>query len=242
MKKTLLIISDGNGVDSDNFKKWPFYLKLLTAKTLNIINRSVVGSSNELMLLQLAQTVKQEKINYAIIQWTTPNRVDVIATEFWKKEAAKDQAYYWSLAESNNKQWWVTSGSKNVHIRDYHDKYVGPWHAAQRTQSSMLAAKELLTFHKIEFVFSLCYDFSFIFPYDSIIESYPWAWHYKNQGLSSFRNISEYKDYDKGLPQPHQLIGYDWIDKVLKNSCSFIDYDDKSYYKIKKSLLKQCSK
>ena len=150
MKKTILTISDGNGVDTD-FKKWPFYLSLLTSKTTNIINRSVIGSSNEMMFMQLLDAVEHHPIDYAIIQWTHPQRLDIVADEFWLKQAEMDSVYHFNLVECANHQWWVTSASKNNHIQDYHKKYIKSWQATQRSQSYMMAASEFLKFNKIKF-------------------------------------------------------------------------------------------
>lgn len=236
MKKTLLIISDGNGVEND-FHKWPFLLQLLTSKTLNIINLSVVGASNEMMLLRLAEVVSTQKIDYAIIQWSVPNRIDVVVDTFWKEQAKIDPTYHFNIVDTLNTKWWVTSASKNSHIQEYHKKYVNQWHSTLRSESCMLSAAELLKFNNIEFAFTLCYAFDFIEPYKTILETYPWVWHDANKGISEFRQHSQYLKFDKGLPQPHPLIGLEWINQVLK-SCDFIDFDDKTYYNIEQHLLK----
>jgi hypothetical protein len=242
MKKNILIISDGNGVDNGTFKKWPILLQLLHTKTLNIINRSVVGSSNEIMLYKLADAIKEQPIDYAIIQWTNPQRLDVVADTFWNAEAAKDNIYDFNLVNTLGETWWVSSGSVNPNIREYHNKYIKAWHAVQRTQSYMLAAAELLKQSNIKFSFSLCYDFEFVGPMSTVLNQYHWAWHTPNSGISEFRNSSQYVSYDTGQAQPHTLVQLDWINQVLKPSFEFIDYDDKTYYNIEQSLIKICLK
>lgn len=237
MKKNLLVISDGNGVDTD-FKKWPTLLKILTTKKLNVINYSVIGASNEMMLMRLAEVVNKQKIDYAIIQWTNPHRFDVMATEFWQEQAKADADYNFNLVDSNNIKWWVTSASSNPYIQDYHNRYVTLPHALMRSQANIIAAAELLKFYSIEFAFTLCYAFDFSGPYQSALDSYPWIWHKANKGISDYRYVSEFLTHDTGKPQPHPLIGLDWINQVLKPGCAFIDYDDEVYYNIKQSLLK----
>jgi hypothetical protein len=236
MKKRLLVISDGNGVDTD-FVKWPTILKILTTKSLSTVNRSVIGASNEMMLLQLTEAVKED-IDYAIIQWSIPNRIDLVGTSFWKQEAALDPVYNFNLIENNGQTWWVTSASKNAHVQQYHQKYINQWHSVLRTESYMLAAAELLKFHNIKFVFSLCYKFDFVNPYTDILNSYPWVWHVPNFGISEFREHSKYRSLDKNLSQPHPLIGLEWINQVLKPGTDFIDYDSTTYYNVEQSLLK----
>jgi len=241
MKKTILTISDGNGADND-FKKWPFYLQLLTNKTSRVINPSITGSSNEMMFMLLCEVLSKETIDYCIIQWSYPNRLDVVANDFWVEQAKKDSIYHFNLINNNNKQWWISSASDNEYIKKYHDCYIQSWQATQRSQAWIMAAAELLKFHNVKFVFSLCYSMDFLDPTKNILNSYPWVWHEKNQGISEFRNISQFKDFDKGLPQPHTLIHLDWIDKVLKPNCEFVNYTDTVYNTVEQSLLKLCLK
>ena len=236
MKKNLLIISDGNGVDTD-FKKWPTLLKLLTTKEYNVINKSIIGASNDMILMQIADAVK-DTIDCAIIQWTIPKRIDVLATEFWREQAKIDPVYYFNIVNANDHNWWVTSASKNQFIKDYHNLYVLHDHAVIRSQIVMLSAAEILKYNRVKFVFSLCYAFDFTDPYQEILNSYTWAWHEANKGINEFRFTSKFLPYDQGKAQPHTLIGLDWIDQVLRPDCEFIDYDAKTYYNVQQSLLK----
>jgi hypothetical protein len=237
MKPTILTISDGNGVDTD-FKKWPMLLKLLTLKTHNVLNYSVIGASNEMIFMQLSEAVKNNKLNFAVVQWTIPQRIDLVADSFWEDQARIDPVYHFNLINNNNKKWWVTSASTNIHIKEYHNKYIKDWQAVQRSQTYMIAAAELLKFYNIDFTFSLCYAFNFIDPQIDILNSYNWAWHAPNQGISEFRHTSKYLTYDYQKPQPHPLIGLEWIEQVLKPGCKCIDYSPTTYYNIEQSLLK----
>lgn len=238
MKKILLTISDGNGVDND-FKKWPFYLKLLLSKTHTIINRSVVGASNEFMFMQLCEAVYNHDIDHAIIQWSIPNRVDIVADDFWKKQAQQDPVYHFNIVKNNEQTWWVTSRSENDYIQEYHNKYIKYWQALQRTQSYMMAAAELLKFKKIDFIFSLCYNYEFENPNKNILDSYPWLTCNNNKGYSDFRHISKFSKFDKNLAQPHTLINLDWINTVVKPNTSFVDYDERNYLSLEQTLIKK---
>lgn len=241
MKKRLLVISDGNGVSTD-FKKWPSLLEVLCTKTVSVVNRSVIGASNELILMRLSEAVQEQDFDHAIIQWSVAPRVDVIVDEFWQSQADSDPVYYFNLVNCNDQRWWVTSKSDNSYIREYHSRYIQHWQSHQRSQSYMLAAAELLRFHQIPFNFSLCYNFKFADPYKSVLETYPWIWHQANSGLSEFRHQSKFQHLDQGLAQPHSLINLDWINQVLKPSCTIIDYSDETYYNVEQYLIKQCSK
>lgn len=238
MKKKLLVISDGNGVDND-YKKWPFYLKLLTSKTHTVINRSVVGASNEFIFMQLSDEINKQDYDCTILQWSLPKRFDVIVNDFWLEQARQDPIYHFNIVENNNQTWWVTSRSENSHIQEYHNKFVRGWQSLQRTQCYIMAAAELLKFKKIDFVFSLCYDFEFIEPNKQILESYPWVKFKNNKGYSEFRYKSKYASYDKNLGRPHTLINLDWINTVLKPSVPFVNYDEQTYLRLEDRLVKQ---
>jgi len=233
MKKILLAISDGNGVDND-FKKWPTLLQLMTLDSLQIKNKSVVGASNELILMQIAESIENENIDCAIIQWTTPLRIDVVVDDFWKRQAENDPIYHFNIVRSNNHDWWVTSASENQYIKEYHHRYIKEWQATQRSQAYMLAAASLLKNKNIPFIFTLAYKFNFNGPITSALKNLPWV----EQDLSSFRFSSTYKDLDQGLAQPHSAIQLEWLDTVIKSNCDFVDYDPIRYYNIQKHLTK----
>lgn len=239
MKKQLLIISDGNGVDKD-FKKWPFFLKLLLSSTHEITNKSVFGISNDLMLYQLTELGKN--FDQVIIQWSVPGRVDVVLDEFWAQQAAADSLYALNTTNTANRTWWCSSASRNEHIKQYHDRFLPPWLAGHRTEMCILAAAEFCRQNNIEYLFSLCYNFEFSPGMAQILHQYPWAWHQPNAGFSDYRYVSKYQDYDTGLSQPHSLVGLDWINRVLNPACNFIDYSQQTFYNIEQALLKQCSK
>jgi len=236
MSKTLLTISDGNGLSIANFTKWPKLLQALTLDSLQILNKSIPGASNEFILMQLAETLKNETIDCAIIQWTVPQRVDVILTDFWNDQANDDSVYHSNIFNSDNNQWWITSHSDNKYIREYHDRYIGDYHSAQRSQFYILAAAELLKNKQIPFVFCLAYQFDFVGSTKEDIESLPWVWHEPNKGLSEFRSSSQFYKLDQGLVNPHSAIQLDWVNAVLKPNCEFVDYPEIRYYNIQKHL------
>ena len=74
MKKTLLAVSDGNGVDTANFKKWPSLLQALASASLKIKNKSVVGASNEMILMQIAESIESEKL---FVEWLITKEFNV---------------------------------------------------------------------------------------------------------------------------------------------------------------------
>jgi hypothetical protein len=236
MAKTLLTISDGNGSSSANFIKWPKLLQALTLDSLQITNKSIPGASNELILMQLAETLRNEAVDCAIIQWTFPQRVDLILTDFWSDQAKDDSVYHSNIFDSNGARWWVTSHSDNKYIREYHNRYIGDWHSTQRSQVYMLAAAELLKNKQIPFVLCLAYHFDFVAPTKEVIEALPWVWHEPNKGLSEFRSSSQFYNLDQGLANPHSAIQLDWINAVLKPKCEFVDYPEIRYYNIQKHL------
>jgi hypothetical protein len=238
MKKNLLTISDGNGVDVD-FKKWPTLLQLMTLDSLKICNKSVIGASNELILMQLAEAINSHKIDCAIIQWTIPQRFDVIVDSFWLEQAAIDPTYYFNLIENSQRRWWVSSASKNLVVQEYHKKYISKTQAELRSQANILAAAELLKSKDIPFVFCLAYELKFSAPFESAITTLPWAWHQPNLGLHEFREtISKHQLIDQGFGQPHSAIQLEWLHNVVVPLCQFVDYPAERYYNIEKHLIR----
>jgi hypothetical protein len=241
MKKNLLVISDGNGVETD-FEKWPRLLGILLSQNFNIINRSQIGASNEFILLQLAEALEHNHIDHAIIQWTTAQRLDLLIDDFWHEQRKQDPKYSFNTATSNGQDWWITSGSHNSYIREYHTRYIKPWQADQRTYSTMLSGAKLLESKNIDYKFSLCYDFEFKGNFDGTLRSLPWIWHKPNKGITDFVNVSQYKSYDQGLSNVHPLVALDWINNVLRSQCDFVDYSDKTFYNLVTAIEKKCSK
>ena len=232
MKKTLLAVSDGNGVDTANFKKWPSLLQALASASLKIKNKSVVGASNEMILMQIAESIESENIDYAVIQWTIPLRVDIVADDFWNQQANIDPVYHFNIVPSNNHNWWVTSDSNNPYIKEYHSRYIKEWQATQRSQSYMLSAAAILQNKNIPFIFTLAYKFNFVGPLTSAVKNLPWL----DQDLDSFRYTSAYIDLDQGKAQPHSAIQLEWLNTIVKPNCDFIKYDPNRYKKIINSI------
>ena len=238
VKKNVLTISDGNGVDTD-FKKWPTLLQLLTLDTLKVNNRSVIGASNEMILLQLAEAINTTTIDCAIIQWTTPVRFDVIVDDFWSRQAELDPVYHFNIVENSQHRWWVSSGSENQHIQEYHKKYISYPQAQLRSEANMLAASALLKSKNIPFVFCLAYKFEFSQPFSDAVASLPWAWHQPNLGLHEFRlTDSLHRSLDLNLAQPHSVIQLEWLHNIVAPHCDFVDYPAERYYNIEKHLIR----
>jgi 16S rRNA (adenine1518-N6/adenine1519-N6)-dimethyltransferase len=106
MKKNVLVISDGNGVNN-NFLKWTGLLLLLCGKNIAVNNKSVIGASNELIMMQVAEAVSNDVVDAAIIQWTVPCRIDLVATEFWKDQAIQKLQVHESDALKFDFQAWA---------------------------------------------------------------------------------------------------------------------------------------
>lgn len=240
MKKRLLIISDGNGVDSGSNRRWPTLLKLLLNQTHEVVNHSIAGASNETILFKLAETLGEQTFDQAIIQWNGYRRVDLVINDFLQPHVSREEKYN-RTTSINGKDIWVTSGCKNSLISQYHSM-IDNWHTKQRNQAFFLSAANILQQARVDFYFTLGYSFDFEPPLNSFVDQLPWLWHEHHLGLDNFRQISEFKDLDLNLPQPHTLVHLDWIQSVLLPQCSFIDYSPQTFYNIKQALLKQCSK
>lgn len=225
----ILIISDGNGIDVDNCPKWPSMLKHLTGH--DIENRSVIGSSNETMFNLLRDTNLSD-IDHAIIQWSFPQRFDTVINEYWIEQAENDPIYHFNIHKILDRDWWISSGSKNDAVREYHTKFVREPQAKHRTIANIWAATAYLRHKNVPHTFSLCYDIDL----GEEILDLNWAWHKTYGGIRSFTEQSKHGNLDDAAcPRPHPLVQLEWIKEVLAPVME-IKIDTKRYQKIEESF------
>ena len=225
----ILTISDGNGVDVERCPKWPTILKHLTGSVVK--NLSIVGASNETMF-NVLRDADLKDVDHAIIQWSFPQRFDTIIDDFWIEQAEKDLTYHFNIHEILGEDWWISSGSKNENVREYHTKFIRKSQATHRTIANIWAATAYLRHKQVSHTFSLCYDIEL----DEEVLDLNWAWHKRYGGIRSFSEQSKHKDLDDiSCPRPHPLVQLEWIKKILAPSIS-IEINEDRYRKIEESF------
>lgn len=228
----ILTISDGNGVDRESSPRWPTILRHLT--DIKILNKSVVGASNETMFNLLRDTDLSD-VDHAVVQWTAFSRLDVIVDDFWITQAENDPVYYFNLHKILGDTWWVSSASQNEHVLEYHKKYIRTAQAKHRSTAFLWAAIAYLNHHGVPFTFSLCYDLDLDLDFPDGM----WAWHKPNGGIRSFHEISKHGNLDiPECPRPHPLVQLDWLRQILIPKIG-MQLDESRFSKIEKMFIER---
>ena len=215
----LLTIADGFG-DSQihpqwypEYIKWPEIVKLMT-KGLNLVNLSRYGAGNEYIVNCIKENfIDKDKV---LIQWAVPQRLDLVLDHadklFWQNEISQDPVYYDNILKINDVNFWLSSGSVNSSIREYHTKYISQKQHELRSLIYIDYIKMLLESANIDYNFFLSVKSSYLKDLSSVAN---WIWHEPYYGMCEFRSISRYADLDLGETQPIPLIQYDYIQQFI---------------------------
>jgi hypothetical protein len=211
----LLTIADGFGdtVHSPSwypdFYKWPKIIWFMT-KGVNITDLSRYGAGNEYILQCLRHNwPNQQRV---LIQWAIPARLDLMLNDFddfWHKEIAADPVYANNTVTLGPQRWWLSSGSTNRHVKEYHTRYVSLQQHQFRSQMFVEHATLLLKHNLIDYKFFLTWDSDYLAPVVSDVGN--WCWHQEFKGMHSFRKVSKFADLDFGFTQPISPIQFDFI-------------------------------
>lgn len=211
----LLTIADGFG-DSNtmppwypDFFKWPEIIKFMT-KGVELTNLSRYGAGNEYILQRLRYHLVDQQV--VLVQWASPRRLDLVldhCNDFWQKNIAKDPVYANNVVELNNQQWWLSSGTTDLSVKEYHTKFISLAQHESRSQMFVEHATLLLSQKKIYFRFLLTPNSDYL--RQSIKDTANWCWHEPFKGMDSFRKVSKFADLDFGITQPISLVQFDFV-------------------------------
>ncbi len=217
--KKLLTIADGFG-DSKavppwypNFYKWPEIIGFMT-QDLEVVNLSRYGAGNEYILQSLRHNYTDT--NVALIQWAIPNRLDLVLgnpDKFWDHQISQDPVYNNNVVNVGKDRYWISSGSTNPYIREYHSTYIRSRQHQMRSQMFVEHAKLLLDSAGIEYGFLLSYDSEYL--KESVTDFSNWCWHSPFQGMHSFRRVSKFSHLDFNYIQPVSLIQFDFVKQFI---------------------------
>lgn len=217
----LLTLADGFG-DSvasptwyPDFLKWPEIIQLMT-RGVDLVNMARYGAGNEYISQCLRSNITDK--DAVIVQWAIPNRLDLVLshpTDFWNKEIANDPVYHNNVVSITNDSYWISSGSKNSHVIEYHQKYISAKQHQLRSQLFVDYAKLLIESHGLKHGFLLTWDSEYL--QESVTDTANWFWHQPFKGMDSFRKISQYAELDQNLNliQPISLIQFDFIKNFI---------------------------
>lgn len=209
----LLTIADGYGDSTavpawyPDYIKWPELIALMTCD-VTLTNCSRYGAGNEYITNCLRENINQQ--DCVLIQWAQPNRLDLVLDHqdtFWTDTIAADPVYNNNKVSVGSDQFWLSSASTAVPVREYHEKFISIRQHQLRSQLYIDYATLLLKQHNIEFKFMLTENSEYL----AHIEATNWIWHDPWQGMRNFRTRSKYFDLDLGLNQPIPLIFFEFI-------------------------------
>lgn len=208
----LLAISDGFG-DSNSapqwyqkYYRWPDLVRFMTAG-VEVVNVSRWAAGNEYMTNQLKSRYKQ--FDCALIQWTVPNRFDMLLTEknhnHWKPIIESDPLYKHTVVDWDKQKFWLSSDSPLPEIRNYHQQYVSKEQHQMRSQLYIEYAKLLLESENKKHGFMLVENSEYL-NVDA-----NWLWHEPRKGMNDFKKQSRYWELDLGFYNPLPLISFDFV-------------------------------
>lgn len=249
----LLTISDGFG-DSNvrptwysDFFKWPDIIKLLTKHT-ELTNLSRYGAGNEYISQCLKNNISGS--DAVMIQWSVPNRLDLVLDNnraLWEDQLKADPVYSNNVVSIGNDQYWLSSGSQEPNVKEYHSKYICQRQHQLRSQLFVEYAKLLCEKHKVKHGFLLCFDSEYL--ENTVKDTSDWCWHDLFKGMHSFRAVSKYADLDAKLhlQQPISLVQFDFVMQFVvpkfdfhwRNQTEMQAVENMLYRKYKEAVVKK---
>jgi hypothetical protein len=213
----LLTVADGFGDNIvgpawyPNYIKWPEIIKLMT-KGVNLLNLSRYGAGNEYIVNCIQQNVNF--CNSALIQWAVPNRLDLLLAHnephlsTWYADIDCDSVYNNNVLEISGDKFWLSSGTNNSSVKEYHSKFISIKQHQIRSQIYINYVILLLERKNIHYKFMLTSNSQYL---DKDVNLDPWLWHSPWEGMCEFRHVSKYANLELGLDQPIPLVAFDFI-------------------------------
>ena len=134
---------------------WPEWPQLLEALMpdyrVNVI--SGIGAGSEYLVTNFSKLLPIDGI--VIFQWPEAQRFDkIIEDSAWSAAVKQDPVYHFNTYCCDNVTWWLSSGSKNKDIIDYHTKYVQSTQAQVRVNVYQNLINEILKNAGYPYVFT----------------------------------------------------------------------------------------
>lgn len=123
--------------------EWPQILQVLFPDTqVEILGG--VGAGPEFLVSQFAEHIPYDNAT-VIFQWPIAERFDkIIQDQYWKDIVTNDPVYHFNTHSLGGLEWWLSSASSNLEIKQYHQKYVQSTQARYRLKIYQQLVKEIL--------------------------------------------------------------------------------------------------
>jgi hypothetical protein len=91
-----------------------------------VINTAGIGAGTEFLVSGFVDLVDGMHDSIVIFQWPTAKRFDkMIQDDSWQNIIANDPTYHFNInADSQGRNWWLSSASTVQEVQDYHSLYV----------------------------------------------------------------------------------------------------------------------
>jgi len=131
--------------------EWPSMIKALYPE-LQHENFGVVGAGNEFITSAVIQSHKLDPTAFFLIQWAQYNRFDkLLEDQTWDHIIDQDPIYHFNRATIGEQTWWISSGSQQPTVQEYHKIYIQPKQHLLRTQNFIYLLSNLLKNQSIFF-------------------------------------------------------------------------------------------
>jgi hypothetical protein len=122
------IFTFGDGFATGHlWPEWPQILQALLPD-YQVINTAAVGTGPEFLVSGFTDHVPHMKGSTVIFQWPYYNRFDkLIEDNSWQQIIKTDPVYHFNtIADCENRKWWLSSASQGKEVQHYHEQYVQP--------------------------------------------------------------------------------------------------------------------
>jgi hypothetical protein len=127
--------------------EWPQILQALLPDYQTSAHTGI-GAGNEYLinlLIQLGDKINNQTV---IFQWAQTKRFDKLIEDVaWLERANNDPIYHFNLYESDHGTWWLSSGSRDTKIQEYHNVFVQPTQENLRLANQQVLVENYLKQH-----------------------------------------------------------------------------------------------
>lgn len=143
---------------------WPMWPQLLRAVTQeSVTNYGHVGAGNEYIFncaVKAALIAQPDDI--FVVQWAQPIRFDkIMQDDNWQQLHSSDLIYNGISSTKFDQTWWATSASTLPEIQYYHNYYVQPEQAINRSALYMISLAHMLAARGIKYVYCNTYTIDY---------------------------------------------------------------------------------
>ena len=194
---------------------WPEWPQLLQAiyPEVTVTPTTGIGAGNEFLINAVLSQGATGTPGIYIVQWATDKRLDkLIDSPAWNSVINTDPTYSKNIVTLDNNNWWLSSGSKQKEILDYHNFYIELSQASLRTYNYMVLLKNYFENNKIEYYYMFTHQPIGLtkIQKNNILDA-NWAWHEPWTGMSEYSDQTKYKNTRQNEVQPAPPIHLDWL-------------------------------